>query len=394
MKIQVKSIMRAIGTSCMNYSLTLLVLAQVSGVYAQAHYIYPVGILTQEAEKTEKLAVVYQKGHTVELWLWDPESKYATKGLLSSYIPAGLRILPSKNAYSFIDNDRVRVKELIKRSTKAVDLYGPHGLSTIEWVDDTTFYFSAYKQDRAAIFYASIEGDLIVLAHSKTDDYLYPSLSDNKLFCIKKNRATQKFSLVYMEFDKEELQKELLKSDLAGDMHKFSGEREMQAQMTLDIPFKGLQEELLYRYELDKRELAFLRMINNSCGYFITYDQKILKNDVFMRFFCYLFSKDSANDLVNLSNGIMGWQSEYLFYFDLPVDLLLSRKTVQGGCDRLYESILPLLPVYHEGHMYFQSMGVQGLDLFVYSLVKRESSQISFSDYRHYYFCPLVYKEK
>jgi len=101
----------------------LLCLCSSLSSYA-IEFLYPVAQINQDG--TNKIYVMYQKSLThVELWVWDPETKVATKGLLSSHTPVNFRLLPGNKGFSFIDNGRIKIKLFNHRSIQSIDIYDP-----------------------------------------------------------------------------------------------------------------------------------------------------------------------------------------------------------------------------------------------------------------------------
>src|SRR5271155_2236996 len=98
-----------------------------------AEYLYPVA-----ACSAEQIYVLYQKSTDhVELWLWNSITKKASKALLSTFSPAGLQLLPDGSSFSFIDNDRIRVKMLGRRQPRAVGFQEPvYDIGLIQWIDN------------------------------------------------------------------------------------------------------------------------------------------------------------------------------------------------------------------------------------------------------------------
>ena len=148
-------------------------------------YIYPVGSVFFEGE--EKLCVLHQEGTHLELFLWDPITHIALRGL-SHFIPAALTILPSRNGFSFIDHERIRIKMINMRSPKTVEVLSLYDFGLLHWIDDAHCYCSAREGKYHRIFHITTEGDCYRLVKPSHDQYFYPQKIDEKLFYIKRDQ--------------------------------------------------------------------------------------------------------------------------------------------------------------------------------------------------------------
>ena len=128
----------------------LIALMQCTSISSHAEFLYPVG--TVVFENTERVVVLYQQGAHLELWLWDPLTKSAFKGL-SHYTPAGLVVLPSSTQFSFIDHERIRIKSVAKKSPKALDMYPLYDFGLLYWIDDENCYCSARERHHYNLFH-------------------------------------------------------------------------------------------------------------------------------------------------------------------------------------------------------------------------------------------------
>ena len=118
--------------------LCIFLLAIHFSLYAE-QFIYPVAAIDNEGKE---ILVVYQKSlDDIELWIWDSATKCAMKGLLSAYVPAGIKMLPSGAGFSFVDEGRLRVKNFYKR------------------------FISALKKEMYIIFFRAIQSEKFKDAH-------------------------------------------------------------------------------------------------------------------------------------------------------------------------------------------------------------------------------------
>ncbi len=324
-------------------------------------YLYPVSSVVHDG--VEKMCVLHQKGSHLELWFWDPLTTVATKGLLSSFNPTGVCVLPSKQAFSFIDNDRIKVKSIVKRSPQSIDLYGPYDLTTINWIDDSSFYFGAKERHHGNLFHATIDGELCRLTVSKSSDYLYPQKVGEDFFFIEKD-SEQNFSIIHTKYPTDQLNEHL---------KKINSEQNFQEQIKLileenDTSYHSYLDPSKFQkiIEFGHRNSAFLTMVSSQEGFFIEHPSVINKDDDFLEFL--------YNRLFYQNNQ---WNVETIFSFAIPLHLLLRKR----GSSRLYESILPLLPLYQDGKVYFSHMDKadKTLNCYVYDIACKFIEQRTFS---------------
>lgn len=305
-------------------------------------YLYPVDTIYHE--DLLKMCVLYQTSNNLELYFWDPATHKATLGLLSFFNPTSLTVLPDKQAFSFIDNDRIKVKEISKRSAKSVDLYGPYDLSCIHWIDNKNFYFSAKERRHHNLFHATIDGDLIRLTVSNTNHYVYPCKINTQLFFIEQNPQGD-YHIKTMEYPLEEIEHILEKCSKS-----ISLEEEVQSIMTEE------QSKDLYRPILDINSastviffdketllgnaIAFLSMVSPQVGFFVRYNDFIHKDQKTLLLDYYTFYQEEQK-----------WKSKKLFTWSLPLSLIIPYK------DEIVmnESIFPFLPFHSDSHIYFNN---------------------------------------
>ena len=286
-------------------------------------FLYPVGVMSH---KRGKLYVLYQKSlNHVELWLWDSQTKHATKGLLSTFTPAGLKVLPDRSGFSFVDNGRLRVKQFNKRSPQTVAIYEPvYDVSTIEWITSKRFYFSACKQGRYTIFESSIDAEEVrTLIHDEDHDCLYPQKQGNQLFYIERCPTGSHYLMV--------------------------------APYLTDHSVVDPDSVRTMLVDFDERSIAFLHMVSNTRGFCVEHPSAVSPNAKTIECQCHQLQKQHSGE----------WTSSELFSFSLPLELL-----VGNGESRLYESMLAFLPRYHKGYINFarcKEDNIYSLDIYSYN---------------------------
>jgi len=338
-------------------------------------FLYPVGIINDNDE--EKVCVIHQKNNALELWLWNPRLHTAHKALLSSFTPAALTVLPDKESFSFVDHDRIRIKNIHKRSPRSIDFCGPYDLTQIHWIDEITFYFGAKERQRSNLFHATIEGDLYRLTVSDTHDYLYPQKINDDFFFIEHNE--KEYSILHTKYPSEQLKQAYIydthhtHNNLL--THKIQADKNEQAI----TPFLDVTcAEKIASFQ--DKTIAFLSMVSEDRGFFVAHPEIIERSQQTITFTYYMISKKDT------------WTVTALFDFTIPLHLLITKR----GQARLYESILPLLPYYDKGTLYFVSLEKDciGIDVFTYDLGSQTIVRKTYSDSPdQYYFTPLPFGE-
>ncbi len=303
-------------------------------------YLYPIGSIIQDG--IEKICVIHQKNMHLTAWFWNPSTGIAVKGLSSPYNAAGISILPSQEEFSFLQNDVIKLKNINKKSSRMLDLYGPYDFNTIKWLSNETCYFSAKYLKKMRLFQANKENNVLCLTNIKsTFDYMYPQQKGEFLFYIKRNEegvySVCKIPYKYPFMENEE------------DAFLKKGYLEME------------RENVLYVHENKNEHLGFLFLNNDFEGFFISYLYE--KNNSFVTFKVFSFSTDTKNSIAS-----------YLFSFLLPLFLIKEESNKESL--RLYESIVPLLPKYYKDCFYY-SNGNREISLYSYNKNQQKVSLIS-----------------
>lgn len=333
-------------------------------------YLYPVGSVI--FEETERIVVLYQQNAHLELWLWDPITRRAIKGL-SHYTPAGLVVLPSHMQLSFIDHERIRIKCLSKKSPKALDMYPLYDFGLIYWIDDENAYCSAREHYNFGIFHITTDGNLYRLARSSTCDYTYPQKKGPSLFYIKRTE-TGKYSIEKALYPTKEISS---CQTLLHHPEEMSAPEKIE-WMSREAPRSCLsqqQPETIFICDQETYAISFLTMKSETEGYFLKHVEHpfLGKYDKTMLFECWHLIKEKT------------WSAQKLFSFSIPLSLLY-------GEQRLYESILRLLPSYQGPFIFYVSATDEGyLHVHRYSTLSSTSTCVTQGAREKYLFSPYFF---
>lgn len=332
--------------------------------------------------------VLYQKSIShVELWLWNPDTKIATKGLLSSYTPAGLKMLPYNFGFSFVDNGRIKVKRFSRRSPKSIDIYEPiYNIGEIEWVDEDNFYLSAKKDGHFGVFQVDSHGIIQNILEEKHKDCMYPQKVGQDLFYIERiikegvyKRDYTSYKVLMTDYPQKHNKKyfndDLNSIENAEDYFKYLSKQEKMG----DKKVKHIPAECLVDFR--SCPIAFLKMVSDEEGFFLEHPTVADRQDKMLTFDYYHLKKTGGT-----------WKCEQIFDFSVPTFLLLDARN-----DRVYESILPLLPRFKDGTVFFvdcsHSKDLQ-LALFSYKLSDGQIRQKTASCPGTFSFSPVFVGNK
>jgi hypothetical protein len=318
-------------------------------------YFYPV------AELDQRVYCVYQSSpEIIAMIVWDHEHKEMVPGLLSRYMPAGLRLLPDESGYSFIDDGILRVKRFMKRSPKSLEFYAPiYDINVPEWIDAYTGYFAAKVRETYGIFQFDIDANLVGLLIDPKKDFMYPQKIEASLFYIEriKRGLGYQFRVMNIEYPDQ--------VDMERDDEMVAFKPILTDQAATEI------------FDFHNEPIAFLYMQNASTGFLVSYPEHIEEDATVI--VCSYYQLSQKN----------GWSEKRLFDFVIPASLIF-----KSSEDRLYESILPLLPHHMGNDIYFVDASGSGglnLNLFVYHKMSGGIEQQTFADQQgQHYFAPIL----
>jgi len=224
----------------------------------------------------------------IELFAHNISENTFLKLLPSYFNPAGFRLLPNEDGFSFIHNDTLYIKKFSRRSPKRIEFFEPlYGINTVEWIDEQRFYFAAQQQQFYRIYEGNINGDVFLVVSQKNINSLFPQKKDNYLFFIQNDGLTyQVASCFYNE-----------------------------------------SEKINILLDMKEQPIACLKMLNTKEGYFIAYQKNLLNKSDLIPFSYYYLKKDKD------------WQYHKVFDFYVP-----DYYFVPDSSSRAYEAIIPFLP--------------------------------------------------
>jgi hypothetical protein len=317
-----------------------LVFVSIFSFSYASEFLYPVGYDANDDE----FFIIYQKSAShIELWKWNFETQLAHQLLLSRYTPAGFTLLPDNSGFSFIDNGLLKVKQLVKRSPRTIEYDAPiYNVERAHWLDNQTCYVSGKYQDYFGIFQIDWNGCVYPVQIAKGVDYQYPQKIDNHLFCIERSRRGYR----------------IIHSDYYADYT----DDEFQDRLNAYQKRSPIIDEIL---SFEDKPIAFLQMISESEGFVLSHSDAISKNDTTVHFEYYHLSFED------------NWKASKLFSFDIPTSFFV-------GNDRLYESILPLLPNLSENRIYYvDSSETSYLSLYEYNLSTHSKNSLAAGNNQH-----------
>ncbi len=272
-------------------------------------FIYPVALIDEK-----NVLIVHQQSlDEIGLFLWNIETKSAKKELSSMFLPSFIKVLPSKQGFSFIDRGRIRIKLFHKRTPKTVEIVEPIGsIVSMHWINDDQFYCVAKHLQKYKIFLYNVsknDQQLYFLTDLDEVDYIYPFKVEDTLFCIFKNND---------------------------QIYSVSSQDWQPTPYELACDLMRIKETIFTSPE----PLCFLHMKSKQEGYFLKCNIFDTPQDAdCLSFSCYRCIKKDQEP----------WTVCRLFTFKLPKNSIIGT-----SAQRAYESIYPFLPNYdHEKCIYF-----------------------------------------
>jgi len=323
-------------------------------------YLYPVA--TIESERNSFLCVLHQASlENVELLFYSTESKQFQKALSARFAPAAFKMIPGQNGFSFIDGGRIRIKEFIKKSPRAVFIDQPlYGFSSLEWINKNSFYLSAKRGKHFGIFQVDREGRADTVVAWDGLDCMYPQKVDDHLFFIvRSNGQCSVAKAVYPSIKKTEvIDLQDVDAILKAEQHR---KKSLIDREAVEVLFSESDEKI-----------SFLHSTNKDECFFVSHPEAIDPQQELIPF--------AYHQLKMIGNT---WVHKKLFDFCISNKLLFSES-------RLYESITRLVPYHHGKKVYFTDQS----DIFFYDLQTKVIEQKTNAGPDEQFFAPIVLGEK
>lgn len=299
-------------------------------------YIYPVA----DCDNGDTIITIYQKSaEEIEVWFFDTINGYAQQGLSSFCQPVNIKMMPSGNGFSFIDQGYIKIKEFSKRSAQTLAIYEPIGLfSGMNWIDNENFYFVALQGNFFQIFQGDVQANIVQLTNESADA-LYPCIIDSTLFYIRRDK-NKKCDIVKKDW------------------------KNGQSLPKVMVP-------------LDHDQSCFLRMTSDQQGFYIQAKHKKNNEDNYQL---------TCHCIQNIEDV---WADTAIFTLQIPAYYVT-------GPTKLYESIIPFLPRYTEKQEIYFSTWDQEYATFIlkkYNLKTQclsDLKPITISEHRTKIFAPYV----
>lgn len=316
-----------------------------TSILPATEYVYPVASLGNG----ERVLYIHQHSSTnIELLEWNSKTNQTEQILWSIFNPAGLEMLPDNSGFSFIDNGRLRIKLFQKRSAKAIDFDEPlFGINSVHWIDEHTGYCSARYNDNFALFELYDNGTLQCLRAEKGKDVMYPQKVGNQIFYIERCATENVLGDIQYHITSISYQNSNLHSSEAKLITNFYS-----------------------------TPIVFLTMTSEIEGFVVEHTQSIDSDDITTPFAYHHIRKEG--DV---------WHKNLLFSFSIPTNLFLSAE------ERLYESILPLLPCIINNKVYFVDCAKNKdtiLEPYFYDLKSKITQKINVATQKGHCFVPML----
>jgi hypothetical protein len=315
-----------------------------TSVLPAAEYVYPVVSL----DDGKTILYIHQHSPTsIELLSFNTQTHQTEQMLWSVFNPAGLQMLPDSSGFSFIDNGRLRIKSFQKRSAKAIDFDEPiFGINSLHWIDTHSCYCSAQYNNNFALFELHDDGTLQCLRAIEGKDCMYPQKVNDQFFYIERNTTKNGLGALHYRIVSCSYQKSSFCDSITNLVADF-----------------------------DNTPIIFLTMLSATEGFVIEHAQHANSENPTMLF--------KYHHIIKKGNV---WSKNLLFSFSIPTNLLLDSE------ERLYESILPLLPRIIDNKVYFIDCATNAnhiLEPYFYDLSAQTVQKINLGQQKEHVFVPI-----
>jgi hypothetical protein len=276
-------------------------------------YVYPTASWVDKGQ--EILLFTHQVGQKITIWSLNKKTGHKEQLLSSQYNPVGVRILPDKSGFSFLDNGLIKVKQFLKRSPRTIEIYEPiYNFGIPEWLTDgSACFFHAKQANRYGIYQVTLDGSVSTIIKSAFSDYIYPQKIDQNLFFIERNSEGQ-CGIMMTHYD------------------------------------QVCDKQPRHIYDFKKKNIIYLCMINKDNGFVVEHVPQ--SDSHILSFKCHGLMYDTRHD---------SWRSDEFFTFYLPAHFFIDQEKM------IHDSMSVLFPhAFATGTLYFISLQAEDDTIFLY----------------------------
>lgn len=272
--------------------------------------------------------------------LLNPQTGQEEFILWSAYNPLFVDFSPSEDEICFLDNGRIRVHALNKRSAQLLELSRPLvDCRFVRWFDKNHWYCIALSDKRYGVYLIDRQGTVQTLLACDDGDYLDAHTVDGWLVGLRRRKSgTEVVCFVQNGAD-------------------------------------DFRETVIYKTPI---QLLFVRMESRTAGIVMSEPELVYEKNKAI-FDCYRLQVDEAGH----------WNLSELFQFMAPLDMVQ-----EIGSNRLSESMLPLVPHFYNGYYYYATCTDTNpfLSIFRCSVTGRTKELLVLGQGEHC-FSPLLAKD-
>lgn len=327
----------------------LIILCNIINI--KSNLIYPVNILEEDGKN--KLFVIYQKNiNEKELWSIDTTNKKVEKNISFFLCPLAIKILPGNIGFSFINNNKLKIKYFHKRSVKSIQFDDVlNDFTDLEWINDKVCYFSAKRYNRNVIMIYNIDGhNLKIIEENNFGESLKPQKFENKLFYIV--RSDKLYSIFRTNF-----------------LNPF----EEDDQNNKIIEFKE-EDNLAKIIDFQEKPIVFLKVFSKESGFFAKIENFLEDENVYT----ISYNKFTQKDL--------NWDVEKLFTFKI--------KNINDCFNKNLDVFMPhhFKNQYQNDDIFFTNLD-DNENMNIFNYCNSKITQQTFSINQHL-FAPFLVKDK
>ena len=309
--------------------------------------IYPIAF----TEKDNNILICYEKDDlNKELWSTQIDGTNTKKIIFSAFVNSVFKMLPSNLGFSFINNNKLRIKYFQKRSSKSIVFDNKlYDFDNLEWLSDNICFFSARRFNRNVIMISDINNyNLRVIEENNLGECLKPQKIADNLFYI--NKYGNFYTIVKTFF-----------------LNPFAEE-----DQNIDFFFKE-ENERQQIIDFTDKQILNIKLVSNDEVYFLKVEEFMLDDKI----------KFSYNQIKKEN---LKWSEEKMFDFYIKDIFNLKINKFQDK-DCFY------LPQHYSDKIYFTDLAdVDTMNIFEFDLNKKDIKQKTFKTSLSHVFAPLIFK--